>query len=250
MGQHFSTQEILKRCFNSATGRLTVTNTYDIQDYFNAIFDAENNSLRIAVDGVVTGETPSGDVLPEVTAEDNYKVLTVINGAWAKVFPTTELPIVTVDDNDKILTVVNGVWAKADAPSSGTTYTAGDGIAITNETISLDVTGATTGQVLKKTELGIGWVNDETGTAELPAVTVSDNDKILTVINGAWASGTAPVGVTTASVQSALSIDTSTGSLSKVLSEKGTFVDLPEAGTGEVGSSDVTALQADRKSVV
>lgn len=103
-------------------------------------------------------------------------------------------------------------------------YVEGTGIDITDGTVSIDTTGATTGQVLKKTESGVGW---EAETVELPAVTVDDNDKILTVVAGDWAAGAAPVSATTANVHTALSIDTVDGTETKVLTEKGTFVDLP-----------------------
>jgi len=239
---YLSAQEILKRTFINNTGSLKVTSEpYSIQDYLNAVFDSNSNSLRVyseqaaesssssigSVGNIIAGEgisivndiisidttvseigsflvrtedgvgwgIPSGS-LPVVTSQDNDKILTVINGAWAKAFPTTELPIVTVADNDKILTVVSGAWAKADAPSSGTTYTAGDGIDITNDTISINSASATTGQILSKGETGTTWV-------------------------------ASPVSATTANVQTALSINTGAGSLAKVLSEKGTFVDLP-----------------------
>jgi len=134
-------------------------------------------------------------------------------------------------------------------------YVEGTGIDITDGTVSIDTTGATTGQVLKKTESGVGWEeetvelpeiiegdNDKVltvvsgtwakadlpaETVELPVVTTADNDKILTVVAGAWAAGTAPVSATTANVHTALSIDTVDGTETKVLTEKGTFVDLP-----------------------
>jgi len=208
----------------------------------------------IKAEGVDGEDGGGGDALPVVTVADNNKVLTVVSGAWATAdLPeeTIELPVVTVSDNDKILTVVNGAWTKADAPDGvttasvqsalsidtvvgsenkvlsekgtfvdlpdgggtgeGATYTAGDGIDITADVISIDSASATTGQILSKGATGVTWV-------------------------------ASPVSATTASVQSALSIDISTGSTSKVLSEKGTFVDLPEGGTG--GTSDVTALEA------
>ena len=53
--------------------------------------------------------------LPDVTAEDNGKVLSVVEGNWDKAQPTNELPDVTEDDNDKVLKVVNGAWDKAEA---------------------------------------------------------------------------------------------------------------------------------------
>lgn len=56
--------------------------------------------------------------LPAVTAEDNGKILKVVNGDWNKAVVTPELPEVSGSDNGKILGVVEGVWAKTDAPSS------------------------------------------------------------------------------------------------------------------------------------
>lgn len=51
--------------------------------------------------------------LPDVTADDNGDVLTVVEGAWAKAVAPTALPDVTADDNGDVLTVVEGAWAKA-----------------------------------------------------------------------------------------------------------------------------------------
>lgn len=103
-------------------------------------------------------------------------------------------------------------------------YVEGTGIDITDGTVSIDTTGATVGQVLKKTESGVGWEDE---TVELPKIIEGDNDKVLTVVSGTWAAGTAPVSATTANVHTALSIDTVDGTETKVLTEKGTFVDLP-----------------------
>jgi hypothetical protein len=54
----------------------------------------------------------SGSALPAVTADDNGKLLTVVEGAWDKADAPTELPAVTADDNGKVLKVVEGAWDK------------------------------------------------------------------------------------------------------------------------------------------
>lgn len=53
--------------------------------------------------------------LPEVTADDNGDILSVVEGAWAKVESESELPAVTSADAGEVLTVnPSGAWAKAE----------------------------------------------------------------------------------------------------------------------------------------
>lgn len=55
----------------------------------------------------------SEKTLPDVTSEDNGKVLKVSNGAWG-VGSDNSLPAVSGDDNGKMLMVVSGAWAVVD----------------------------------------------------------------------------------------------------------------------------------------
>lgn len=51
--------------------------------------------------------------LPEVSADDNGKVMAVVGGVWTpmKVTIPEELPEVTAADNGKFLRVTDGAWA-------------------------------------------------------------------------------------------------------------------------------------------
>ena len=57
-------------------------------------------------------EGGGGSSLPAVTAADNDKLLTVVNGAWDKATAAKELPAVTGTNNGQILKVINGAWAR------------------------------------------------------------------------------------------------------------------------------------------
>ncbi|MGA4517412.1 hypothetical protein ACPA0F_09095 [Solibacillus silvestris] len=61
----------------------------------------------------------AGSSLPEVTSDDNGKVLKVANGAWDKGEAGSSLPAVTDADNGKVLGVANGVWDKINAQGGG-----------------------------------------------------------------------------------------------------------------------------------
>ena len=54
--------------------------------------------------------------LPKVTSSDNGKVLSVVNGKWAKADAPIELPAVTAGDNGKVLTVADGAWSAENLP--------------------------------------------------------------------------------------------------------------------------------------
>lgn len=106
------------------------------------------------------------DVIPEVTAQDNGKVMMVENGEWGA-GEVDVLPTVTSQDNGKVLGVVEGQWAKTEPE---------DGLP--------EVTSSDNGKVLSVVEGS--WAPAEAGSG-LPEVTSEDNGDILSVVNGAWA---------------------------------------------------------------
>ena len=57
--------------------------------------------------------------LPAVSSTDNGKVLTVVEGAWAKAAIPAQLPSVSGTDNGKALMVSGGKWQKSSLPDAG-----------------------------------------------------------------------------------------------------------------------------------
>lgn len=108
------------------------------------------------------------DVIPEVTAQDNGKVMMVENGEWGA-GEVDVLPTVTSQDNGKVLGVVEGQWAKTEPE---------DGLP--------EVTSSDNGKVLSVVE-GAWAPAEPTGGSGLPEVTSADNGDVLSVVDGAWA---------------------------------------------------------------
>lgn len=52
----YQAQYVLSKCFKNKTNRLSANNLYSVQDYLNAVYDEENDALRICFDGSVPGE--------------------------------------------------------------------------------------------------------------------------------------------------------------------------------------------------
>ena len=111
------------------------------------------------------------DGLPEVTVDDNNKILVVTNGAWTVQMPASGLPNVTSNDNGKVLKVNNGTWA------------------VSAETQELpSVTSDDDGKVLIVS--GGVW-STQPSAVELPVVTSDDAGKFLRVNSeGIWVAET------------------------------------------------------------
>lgn len=52
----YQAQYVLSKCFKNKTNRLSANNMYSVQDYLNAVYDEENDALRICFDG----DSPGG----------------------------------------------------------------------------------------------------------------------------------------------------------------------------------------------
>jgi len=76
------------------------------QEELDAIEDRDDNCVYFTTDS----ENASGSGLPKVTAEDNGKIVQVVNGEWAVVPMPVALPEVNNYDNGKMLKVVTGEW--------------------------------------------------------------------------------------------------------------------------------------------
>lgn len=99
--------EALQNLYVAFGGNLT--DTYS--DIANGI-PVSQYSLSADVINACAKKSPSGgSSLPIVTASDNGKVLTVVEGAWAAASIPSQLPAVTADDEGKVLKVDSeGKW--------------------------------------------------------------------------------------------------------------------------------------------
>lgn len=64
---YYQAQYVLSKCFRNKTNRLSANNLYSVQDYFNAVYDEENDALRICFDGQLP--EGGGDIVVEVFIE-------------------------------------------------------------------------------------------------------------------------------------------------------------------------------------
>ena len=85
----------------------STTSTYPVYGTLPTLTEQEKEDLL------------SSKELPAVSSTDNGKVLTVVEGAWAKAAIPAQLPSVTGTDNGKALMVSGGKWQKASLPDAG-----------------------------------------------------------------------------------------------------------------------------------
>ena len=102
------------------------------------------------------------------------------------------LPDVSANENGKILQVVGGAWATADAPEGGS-VTVDSEFSDTSEnpvqnkviTAAISEAGTVLGELQAGMEQGVQAIQ-YLSSKTLPEVTTDDNGKILQVENGAW----------------------------------------------------------------
>ena len=158
----------------------------------------DNNAISVDTDGTLGGISVSS-----FGVGAKYDGTTINVNSDSELQVVNPLPTSNSADSTKVLTVNSSgtpVWAAA---QSGTTYSAGDGIAISNDTIAADVDGSTIGidSTTKKIKLlsqipvvdqtySASSTNAQSGTAvagalatvnQVPASTSSDSTKVLTV---------------------------------------------------------------------
>ena len=121
---------------------LTDTNT---EELIAALGTAESVTLGCELCGFSAGETPPAFVL-----QWNISVRNRRSDAGTGT-PTT------VPDGSYNAAQVDALLAAKANSADIIIYVEGTGIDITDGTVSIDTTGATTGQVLKKTESGVVW---------------------------------------------------------------------------------------------
>lgn len=93
------------------------------------------------------GEDVSGDKLPQVSSQDNGKVLKVVQGEWnIDEDEGDRLPVITPSDNDKILTAYGGEWVPKTNPlPDARNYEAGSVLTVRNNAWNPELLPATPG---------------------------------------------------------------------------------------------------------
>ena len=137
-----------------------------------------SNETTINISGILKGE--NNKIVPATPGVDYVvpgdSTVTSVNGKTGDVI-ISEVPSVTASDNGKVATVVNGVWST----KHPTTYSSFRGASASAE--------GGTGLVPspKKGQQNRYLKGDGTWADVLPQVAASDNGKFLRVVNGAWA---------------------------------------------------------------
>ena len=137
-----------------------------------------SDETTINISGILKGE--NNKIVPAIPGVDyaipNNSTVTSVNGKTGDV-TVSEIPSVTASDNGKIATVMNGVWSAkyptSYSPFSGASASAAGAVGLVPSP--------------KKGQQNRYLKGDGTWADVLPQVTTSDNGKFLRVVNGAWA---------------------------------------------------------------
>ena len=121
-----------------------------------------------------TGIVEADGGIPDYVA--NNAPVTSVNGKTGDV-TVSEIPSVTASDNGKVATVVNGVWS-ARRPTSYNTFSGASASAAGSVGLVPSPKKGQQNRYLK---------GDGTWADVLPQVAASDNGKFLRVVSGAWA---------------------------------------------------------------
>lgn len=163
-----------------------------------AYVNADGELILVRTNGEQINCGPIGGAnFPEITPESEGKMLQVVDGRWVLVDPPNSLPEVTALQNGQVLRVRDGAWQVSSpdrAVTSAYINEAGELILVFNNgdeyTQPMDgsslpvVTEDDNDKILKVVDGAWALVPEVTGV--LPAVSASDNGKILQVVDGAW----------------------------------------------------------------